>query len=122
MSLQHYRTTAFGECLVDSLDNLVTSGKISGDLAIKVLAEFDQSFYEAIARSAEDKLTFKAKLDTYRGCDNVWTFEAQDAVFTFPPAQTAGMRAPGPKATAQEIVVEGKLKIVSVDQKLMSET
>lgn len=39
MSLQHYRTTAFGECLVDSLDNLVTSGKISGDLAIKVLAE-----------------------------------------------------------------------------------
>lgn len=52
----------------------------------------------------------------------VWTFEAQDAVFTFPPAQIAGVRAPGPKATAQEIVVQGKLKIVSVDQKLMSES
>ena len=50
----------------------------------------------------------------------VWTFEAQDAVFTFTPTQAPGPKPPGPKPAAQEIVVDGKLKIVSVDLKLMN--
>ena len=50
----------------------------------------------------------------------VWTFEAQDAVFTFTPTHPAGPKSSGPKPAAQEIVVDGKLKIVSVDQKLMN--
>ena len=45
MSLQHYRTTKFGECLVDSLDELVTSEKISPELAIKVLSEVRQGAF-----------------------------------------------------------------------------
>ena len=57
MSLQHYRTTAFGECLVDSLDNLVTSGKISGDLAIKVLAEVSTTACRIFERTVRSLLT-----------------------------------------------------------------
>ncbi len=56
----------------------------------------------------------------HRLCLQVWTFEAQDAVFTFTPAQSTGAKIPGPKPSSQEIIVEGKLKIVSVDQKLMT--
>ncbi len=52
----------------------------------------------------------------------VWTFEAQNAVFTITPAQPPGPKSSGPKPAAQEIVVDGKLKIVSVDQKLMNGT
>lgn len=34
-----YRQTALGDALVESLDALITEGKISPDLALKVLAE-----------------------------------------------------------------------------------
>ena len=34
-----YRQTALGDALVESLDALITEGKIAPDLALKVLAE-----------------------------------------------------------------------------------
>lgn len=39
MSYQLYRQSKLGDSLVEALDQLVTEGKITPDLALKVLAE-----------------------------------------------------------------------------------
>ncbi len=37
-----YRHGRFGDCLVEALDDLMGAGKITPDLAFRVLAEFDE--------------------------------------------------------------------------------
>ena len=37
--LQPYRQTTIGDCLDEALDEMVTAGKIPGDLATKMMAE-----------------------------------------------------------------------------------
>ena len=40
-----YRHGRFGDCLVEALDDLMRAGKITPDLAFRVLAEFDEVNY-----------------------------------------------------------------------------
>ncbi|XP_062522524.1 transcription initiation factor IIA subunit 2-like [Corticium candelabrum] len=74
MSYQLYRNTTLGNCLQESLDELVQSEQISAPLALQVLLQFDKSMNSALASKVKSKLTFKGNLKTYRFCDNVWTF------------------------------------------------
>ncbi|TYJ35367.1 hypothetical protein E1A91_A05G232400v1 [Gossypium mustelinum] len=59
-----YRRSTIGMCLTEALDEMVSNGTLSPELAIQVLVQFD-----------------KGHLHTYRFCDNVWTFILQDALF-----------------------------------------
>lgn len=38
---QLYRQTQLGECLVDALDELITDEKLTPELAIRILSEYD---------------------------------------------------------------------------------
>ena len=38
---QLYRQTKLGDCLVESLDELITQEKLTPDLAIRILSEYD---------------------------------------------------------------------------------
>ncbi|XP_022773021.1 transcription initiation factor IIA subunit 2-like isoform X2 [Durio zibethinus] len=59
-----YRRSTIGMCLTETLDEMVSNGTLSPELAIEVLVQFD-----------------KGHLHTYRFCDNVWTFILQGASF-----------------------------------------
>jgi len=56
------------------------------------------------------KGTLKGKLDVYRYIDNVWTFALEGASLRLAPTQST------PKKDEEEVVVEGYLKMVLVDQ------
>lgn len=114
-SLTLYRGSKLGDALVDALEELIKEEKISGDLAMKVLTEFDQSIYEALNQKVAAKTTFKGKLDTYRYCDNVWTFIVSDATFKTNPTGTGTM------TNVPEVKVD-RVKIVCVDNKLLQPT
>jgi len=75
MSYQLYRNTTLGNTLQEALDELMQMKYLNDDLALKVLKQFDSSVNAALSGRVKTKLNFKAdKLDTYRFCDNVWTF------------------------------------------------
>ncbi|WOL19185.1 transcription initiation factor IIA subunit 2-like [Canna indica] len=76
-----YRRSAIGMCLTESLDEMVSSGTLSPELAIQVLMQFDKSMTDALETQVKSKVTIKGHLHTYRFCDNVWTFILQDATF-----------------------------------------
>lgn len=77
-------------------------GQITPELAAKVLLQFDKSINQALATKVKSRLTFKAaKLNTYRFCDNVWTFMLNDVEFR----------------EVQEITKIDKVKIVACDGK-----
>lgn len=93
MSYQLYRNTTLGNTLQESLDELISYGQITPQLALKgllltwisislvltswifaVLLQFDKSINSALSNKVKSRITFKAsKLNTYRFCDNVWT-------------------------------------------------
>lgn len=92
MSYQLYRNTTIGNTLQESLDELISYGQITPQLALKgkikrlnfthkltfflllVLVQFDKSINSALNTKVKSRITFKAsKLNTYRFCDNVWT-------------------------------------------------
>ncbi|PUU72156.1 transcription initiation factor IIA, gamma subunit, helical domain-domain-containing protein [Tuber borchii] len=79
-----YRRSSIGVALMDSLDDLVRKGRITPQLAIKILLNFDRGIAEILASKVKARLTFKGHLDTYRHCDEVWTFLIKDVTFKFP--------------------------------------
>ncbi|XP_078437097.1 transcription initiation factor IIA gamma chain / TFIIA-gamma (TFIIA-S) [Wolffia australiana] len=100
-----YRRSSIGMCLTETLDEMVSSGTLSPELAIQVLVQFDRSMTEALETQVKSKVTIKGHLHTYRFCDNVWTFILQDATFK--------------NEGTQENV--GRVKIVACDSKLLSQ-
>lgn len=71
-------------------------------MACKVLLQFDKSINQTLATRVKSRITFKAsKLNTYRFCDNVWTFMLNDVEFR----------------EVQEITRIDKVKIVACDGK-----
>ncbi|CAH3014003.1 unnamed protein product [Porites evermanni] len=74
MSYQLYRNTTLGNSLQESLDELIQSQQISPQLALQVLLQFDKAINHALSNKVKSKISFKGSLNTYRFCDNVWTF------------------------------------------------
>lgn len=105
MSYQLYRNTTLGHTLQESLDELIQMGHISPQLALKVLLQFDKAINTALANRVKAKISFKGKLNTYRFCDNVWTFVLNQVEFR--------------EAPVQEIAKVDKVKIVACDGKSM---
>lgn len=82
MSYQLYRNTTLGHTLQEALDELMQMQMLSPSLAIQVLQQFDKSINSALSTRVKVKVNFKAdKLNTYRFCDNVWTFMLNDVEF-----------------------------------------
>ncbi|KAL9632451.1 MAG: hypothetical protein Q9164_005313 [Protoblastenia rupestris] len=97
-----YRGSSIGMSLIDTLDDLVHSGRLEPQTAMKVIATFDKSITEVLAEKVKAKLNFKGHLDTYRFCDDVWTFLIKDVNF---------------KLDNQTTVQADKIKIVSCNAK-----
>ncbi|KAF2199534.1 transcription initiation factor IIA gamma chain [Delitschia confertaspora ATCC 74209] len=76
-----YRRSTVGQALTDTLDSLITDRRIEPQLAMKILANFDKAIAEVLAEKVKARLTFKGHLDTYRFCDEVWTFIIKDINF-----------------------------------------
>ncbi|KAB8297871.1 hypothetical protein EYC80_001665 [Monilinia laxa] len=76
-----YRRSSIGMALTDTLDDLISERRIEPQLAMKILANFDRSITEVLADKVKARLTFKGHLDTYRFCDEVWTFLIKDVTF-----------------------------------------
>ncbi|KAI0100884.1 transcription initiation factor iia small chain [Nemania sp. FL0031] len=76
-----YRRSSIGGALTDTLDDLITQNNIDPQLAMKVLANFDRAIAEVLQDKVRSRLTFKASLDTYRFCDEVWTFQLKNVNF-----------------------------------------
>ncbi|KAM7516915.1 hypothetical protein LguiA_006498 [Lonicera macranthoides] len=100
-----YRRSTIGMCLTETLDEMVSNGILSPELAIQVLVQFDKSMTEALESQVKSKVSIKGHLHTYRFCDNVWTFILQDAHFK--------------SDEIQETV--GRVKIVACDSKLLTQ-
>merc|ERR1712086_755488 len=81
MSYQVYRNTTLGTTLQDSLDELLQSHQITETIKNKVLEEYDRAINNALATRVRNRINFKGELDTYRFCDNVWTFVINNAEF-----------------------------------------
>lgn len=97
-----YRGSSLGLALTDTLDDLINDGRIEPQLAMKILSTFDRVVTEVLADRVRARLTFKGHLDTYRFCDEVWTFLIKDVTF---------------KLDNQTSVTADKVKIVSCNSK-----
>ncbi|GBE89012.1 transcription initiation factor IIA gamma subunit [Sparassis latifolia] len=95
---EFYRGSSIGMALTDSLDELITSGAITPQLAMKVLLQFDKSLADTLVKHVKTKTTLKGHLHTYRLCDDVWTFVVTNASF---------------KMESNELITAGKVKIVA---------
>ncbi|KAK2071120.1 hypothetical protein P8C59_005570 [Phyllachora maydis] len=76
-----YRSGSLGIALTDTLDDLIGSARIDPQLAMKILAHFDRVMADTLAEKVNSRLTFKGSLDTYRFCDEVWTFLIKNVTF-----------------------------------------
>ncbi|XP_070536087.1 transcription initiation factor IIA subunit 2 [Ptychodera flava] len=104
MSYQLYRNTTLGNSLQESLDELIQSQQISPQLALQVLLQFDKAINNALSSRVKNRINLKGHLNTYRFCDNVWTFVLNDVEFR----------------EVTEMVKVDKVKIVAVDGKSSS--
>ncbi|TRM59625.1 transcription initiation factor IIA gamma subunit [Schizophyllum amplum] len=79
---EFYRGTSLGMALTDSLDELITSGVITPQLAMKVLQQFDKSLADTMVNHVRSKATLKVRLpQDLPAVDDVWTFVLESADF-----------------------------------------
>ncbi|MBN3294447.1 BNIP2 protein, partial [Polypterus senegalus] len=81
MAYQLYRNTTLGNSLQESLDELIQTQQITPQLALQVLLQFDKAINTALAHRVRNRVNFRGSLNTYRFCDNVWTFVLNDVEF-----------------------------------------
>lgn len=79
-SMEFYRNTTLGRCMMNALDELINNETFNPELALRVVEQFDKSMIEALA-TVKSKTSFKGHLATYRYCEGVWTFILKDAKF-----------------------------------------
>ncbi|TXT13212.1 hypothetical protein VHUM_01613 [Vanrija humicola] len=101
---EFYRGSSIGTALTDALDELITSGDIPPQLAMRVLQQFDKSLTECLQKGVKQKTSVKGHLSTYRLCDDVWTFVVKDPQFR--------MEGTG-SSSSGELVTAPKIKIVA---------
>ena len=101
MAYQLYRNTTSGNSLQESLDELIQSQQITPPLALQVLLQFDKAINAALAQRVRNRVNFRGSLNTYRFCDNVWTFVLNDVEFR----------------EVTELIKVDKVKIVACDGK-----
>eukprot|EP00193_Tetraselmis_chui_P008931 CAMPEP_0177768760 /NCGR_PEP_ID=MMETSP0491_2-20121128/9910_1 /TAXON_ID=63592 /ORGANISM="Tetraselmis chuii, Strain PLY429" /LENGTH=138 /DNA_ID=CAMNT_0019285623 /DNA_START=315 /DNA_END=731 /DNA_ORIENTATION=- len=104
MSYEHYRESKLGDSLVDALREMVEQDRISGELALKVLVEFDKSVCEALATKVPAKVNMKGSLRSYRFCDNQWQFYLKDVVCKV-LASGSGTLSQAPEVRADKLVM-----------------
>ncbi|KAJ3227696.1 Transcription initiation factor IIA small chain (TFIIA 13.5 kDa subunit) [Clydaea vesicula] len=80
---QLYRRSSLGSTLTDALDELISSGLMDPQIAMKILTQFDSSISEALRTKIKAKATLKGHLDEYRFCEDVWTFVIDNPTFRF---------------------------------------
>ncbi|CCC11779.1 hypothetical protein SMACR_04761 [Sordaria macrospora] len=102
-----YRHGSLGSTLTDALDDLIGAERMDPQLAMKVLMQFDRVITEALNEKVKARLTFKGSLDTYRFCDEVWTFLIKNVTFKMDGGQS--------------VVTADKVKIVSCSAKRSDE-
>jgi len=83
-----YRGTSIGLALADTLDDLISSRRIEPQLAMRIMANFDQSIATVLGEKVKARMNFKGHLDVYRFCDEVWTFVIKDVKFKLDNSQT----------------------------------
>lgn len=66
--------------LTDALDELIQSQQLTPQLAVKVLLQFDKSVAEALSYRLRTRASLKGKMDVYRFCDDVWTFQISKCI------------------------------------------
>ncbi|KAK4089515.1 hypothetical protein Purlil1_6084 [Purpureocillium lilacinum] len=103
-----YRRSSIGLALTDTLDDLISDERINPQLAMKILGNFDQAITETLQKSVKSRLQFKGSLDTYRFCDEVWTFLIKNVTFKMD--------------NGSQSVQADKVKIVSCNSKKPGET
>ncbi|XP_057351257.1 transcription initiation factor IIA subunit 2-like [Manis pentadactyla] len=74
MAYQLYRNTTLGNSLQESFDELIQSQQITPQLALQLLLQSDKAINSALAQRVRNRVNFRGSLNTYRFCDNVWTF------------------------------------------------
>lgn len=77
-----YRQSKLGDCLVETLDSLISQDKITPELALRVLEEFDSCVLKHL-RSLAIKVQIRGDLHTYRSYDDVYNLIVQNAIVTF---------------------------------------
>ncbi|CEI68880.1 unnamed protein product [Fusarium venenatum] len=103
-----YRRSSIGLALTDTLDDLISEERINPQLAMKILGNFDQAITEALQKNVKARLQFKplpaqGSLDTYRFCDEVWTFLIKNVTFKMD--------------SGSQSITANKVKIVSCNAK-----
>ncbi|KAK5132292.1 Transcription initiation factor IIA small chain (TFIIA 13.5 kDa subunit) [Meristemomyces frigidus] len=83
-----YRGTSIGVALADTLDDLISSRRIEPQLAMRIMQNFDEKIAQVLGEKVKARLSFKGHLDTYRFCDEVWTFIIKDVNFKMDGQQT----------------------------------
>ncbi|XP_035308586.1 transcription initiation factor IIA subunit 2-like [Cricetulus griseus] len=81
MAYQLYGNTTLGNSLQEGLDELIQSQQITPQLAFQVLLQCDKAINSALAQRVRNRVNFRDSLNTYRFCDNVWTFVLNDVEF-----------------------------------------
>ncbi|KAI5955385.1 toa2 [Candida jiufengensis] len=114
-----YRRSTIGVTLADALDTLISDEKIQPQLANRILSNFDRIISENLRNEnniAKSKLTFKGDLDTYRFCDDVWTFIIKNVLI-----KLSDLSSTNGNDNEMEINVD-KFKIVACNSRKAGET
>ena len=75
---QIYKQTILCKKLFETIDELKRNCLITQTLEKKIIEKFNYIMYDEICKLSKSKNTIKAKVTSYRRCDDIWIFNCKD--------------------------------------------
>lgn len=86
-----FRVSTIGETLCDTLDELFVSGKLTGELANKILQTFDEKMPKVLADNTlvKERISFKGKLGkTYKKFNDFCSIDGENVTIKLEKGNT----------------------------------
>ncbi|KIM31922.1 hypothetical protein M408DRAFT_240780 [Serendipita vermifera MAFF 305830] len=96
---EFYRFSTIGLALLDTVDEMVRDGSLSGDIANIIMSRFDDALGNTLSQKVDAKCSFTAHCSTFNLVDEVYRFTLKNVRF---------------KMEGAEIVTVPTMKIISV--------
>ena len=102
MSLALYRQSSLGNSLQEVLNELQKEKNLSDEMVKKSMEIFDKCICEELSKIQKSKASIKARVTSFRNCDDIWIFYGKDATIK----------------TDKETLTSNKLKIITCDKNM----
>lgn len=99
-----FRSSTLARCLIESLDEMITEGRLDEALYEQIMEAFDGSIIHSLTQHASTRAIIRGNKESHNCCEGVWLLDTTKFKFS---------------TKEGDVLTADKLQIVAIDAKVI---